>query len=92
MAAKVALDMKVFPVLADAESPVPLAKLAAAKPADPLLAGQSIKTRKPEVEVIDLLEFVTNSPQSAFCAFLLRMISSKSLLHASTCQLHCRRS
>lgn len=40
MAVKVALDMEVFPVLADAESPVPLAKLAAAKPADPLLVGQ----------------------------------------------------
>lgn len=43
MAAKVALDMKVFPVLADADSPVPLAKLAAAKPADPLLVGQSTR-------------------------------------------------
>lgn len=41
MAVKVALDMNIFPVLADASSPVPLAKLAAAKPADPLLVGQS---------------------------------------------------
>lgn len=56
MAVKVALDMKVFPVLADAESPVPLAKLAATKPADPLLVGQYIKSRKPELEVIDLLK------------------------------------
>lgn len=40
MAVKLALDMKVFPVLAEATSPVPLATLAAAKPADPLLVGQ----------------------------------------------------
>ncbi|OQE17284.1 hypothetical protein PENSTE_c021G06470 [Penicillium steckii] len=43
MAAKVALDMKVFPVLADADSPVPLAKLAAAKPADPLLVERILR-------------------------------------------------
>lgn len=46
MAAKVALDMKVFPVLADLDSPVPLAKLAAAKPADPLLVGQSTRSTR----------------------------------------------
>lgn len=40
MAVKVAHDMNVFPVLAQATSPVPLKELAAAKPADPLLVGQ----------------------------------------------------
>ena len=36
MAVKVAHDMKIFPVLAGARSPVSLQKLADAKPADPL--------------------------------------------------------
>jgi hypothetical protein len=39
MAVKTAHDMNVFPVLAQATLPVPLAELAAAKPADPLLVG-----------------------------------------------------
>ncbi|KAJ5266971.1 hypothetical protein N7478_009779 [Penicillium angulare] len=43
MAVKVALDMKVFPILAEATSPVPLAKLAAAKPADPLLVERILR-------------------------------------------------
>lgn len=41
MAVKAAHDMKVFPVLAQATSPVSLAELAAAKPADPQLVGES---------------------------------------------------
>lgn len=41
MAVKVAHDMKVFPVLANATSPVPVSELAALKPADPLLVGMS---------------------------------------------------
>ena len=40
MAVKVAHDMKVFPVLANATSPVPVSELAALKPADPLLVGK----------------------------------------------------
>ncbi|KAJ5092850.1 hypothetical protein N7456_008711 [Penicillium angulare] len=43
MAVKVALDMKVFPILAEASSPVPLAKLAAAKPADPILVERILR-------------------------------------------------
>ena len=39
MAVKVAHDLKVFPTLAKATSPVPLNELAALKPADPLLVG-----------------------------------------------------
>lgn len=40
MAVKVAHDLNIFSVLAEATSPVPLAKLAAAgKQADPLLVG-----------------------------------------------------
>jgi hypothetical protein len=41
MAVKVAHDMRLFPVLAKASSPVSLNELAGAKPADPLLVGQS---------------------------------------------------
>lgn len=44
MAVKVAHDMKVFPALANATSPVPVSELAALKPADPLLVGM-YKTR-----------------------------------------------
>lgn len=41
MATKVALDLDVFSTLAEATSPVPLAKLAAGKKqADPLLIGE----------------------------------------------------
>jgi hypothetical protein len=40
MAVKTAHDMNVFPALAQATAPVSLAKLAAAKPADPLLVGK----------------------------------------------------
>ena len=40
MAVKVAHDMKVFPVLANATSPVSVSELAALKPADPLLVGK----------------------------------------------------
>jgi hypothetical protein len=40
MAVKVAHDMKIFPVLAKATSPVTLVELASAKPADPLLVGK----------------------------------------------------
>ncbi|KAJ5365282.1 hypothetical protein N7517_008168 [Penicillium concentricum] len=43
MAVKIALDMKVFPMLAQTALPVPLAKLAAAKPADPLLVGRILR-------------------------------------------------
>ena len=40
MAVKVAHDMKVFPVLANATSPVSVSELAALKPADRLLVGK----------------------------------------------------
>lgn len=40
MAVKVAHDMKIFPVLANATSPVTLADLASVKPADPPLVGE----------------------------------------------------
>ncbi|CAI7641062.1 unnamed protein product [Penicillium discolor] len=43
MAVKTAHDMNVFPVLAQATAPVPLAKLAAAKPADPLLVERIMR-------------------------------------------------
>ncbi|KAJ5689626.1 Plant methyltransferase dimerization [Penicillium macrosclerotiorum] len=43
MAMKVALDLNVFPVLAQATSPVPLAELAAAKPADPILVERILR-------------------------------------------------
>lgn len=42
MALKVAHDMKVFPVLAQATAPVSAKQLAAAKPANPLLVGESV--------------------------------------------------
>ncbi|KAJ5578047.1 Plant methyltransferase dimerization [Penicillium hispanicum] len=43
MAVKVALGMRVFPTLAEATSPVPLAELAAAKPGDPLLVERILR-------------------------------------------------
>ncbi|KXG53248.1 Plant methyltransferase dimerization [Penicillium griseofulvum] len=43
MAVKTAHDMNVFPVLAQATAPVPLAELAAAKPADPLLVERIMR-------------------------------------------------
>lgn len=43
MALKVAHDMKVFPVLANAKAPVSAKQLAAAKPANPLLVGTSVR-------------------------------------------------
>lgn len=39
MAVKVAHDLGVFPVLAQATKPVPVTELAAVKQADPLLVG-----------------------------------------------------
>lgn len=49
MAVKIAHDMNVFPVLAQATGPVPLAELAAAKPADPLLVGTQILENRRKV-------------------------------------------
>ncbi|KAK4865542.1 hypothetical protein LT330_009330 [Penicillium expansum] len=43
MAVKIAHDMNVFPVLAQATGPVPLAELAAAKPSDPLLVERIMR-------------------------------------------------
>ncbi|BCR98264.1 uncharacterized protein AKAW2_31583S [Aspergillus luchuensis] len=43
MAVKVAHDMKVFPALANATSPVPVSELAALKPADPLLVERMMR-------------------------------------------------
>ncbi|KAJ6189837.1 hypothetical protein N7519_004745 [Penicillium mononematosum] len=43
MAVKTAHDMNVFPVLSQATGPVPLAELAAAKPADPLLVERIMR-------------------------------------------------
>lgn len=57
MAVKTAHDMNVFPVLAKATAPVPLAKLAGAKPADPLLVGKQMpKNQKENVRSNLLLE------------------------------------
>lgn len=46
MAVQIALNLNVFPTIAEATSPVPLAKLAAIKPADPILVGQFISRNK----------------------------------------------
>ncbi|KAJ5358794.1 Plant methyltransferase dimerization [Penicillium cataractarum] len=43
MAVKIAHDMEIFPVLAKATSPVPLADLASVKPADPLLVERILR-------------------------------------------------
>lgn len=57
MALKVAHDMKVFPVLANATSPVSAKQLAAAKPANPLLVGAFLPHLMVHVNMIVNVEF-----------------------------------
>lgn len=57
MALKVAHDMKVFPVLANATSPVSAKQLAAAKPANPLLIGAFLPRSMVNIDMTADMEF-----------------------------------
>lgn len=57
VALKVAHDMKVFPVLANATSGVSAKQLAAAKPANPLLIGAFLPRLMVNIDIIVNMEF-----------------------------------